>query len=273
MAQHKMIFPSSMLDPKRVDEQFQHEADLVNNDYILFDSAQKKLVNRGTSYSGSLLVYRGWILTEAEYLLLETLVLDGGGQLLTSTVQYSQAQFGGFWAAHFAGLTPATVSVPYHTSITNIREIIDSSGINYPMVIKGQSKSLKHDWENSMFVKDVRDLGRVLGNFKAQITETEEPFILYREFEHWEPGELRTWWLSGKLIQSSPHPSTPDYTVTVSELSEIEKLLQPVVSAFDNSFIAVDVARAIRGGFRVVEVGDGQVCDGLTSHLDLRFCC
>lgn len=253
------IFPTSLLNSSKVDEHFGEEALLTENNYVLFDSFNKKLLARNKDISQSKFIYRGWILTSNEYKELESLIKKSGSQLLTSSQQYDNAQFGTNWIKSFEKFTPKTTVLDYSLSVNKIKSELEN--LHLPLVIKGQSKSLKHDWFNSMFVKNKEDLERVLNNFKDQVTVEEEPFILYREFENWQIGELRTWWFNGKLVQAEGHPDTPDFTVTDNELSKIKFLLSNTIKNFDNKFFVIDLVQNAESNWRIVEVGDGQVCE------------
>jgi hypothetical protein len=127
-------------------------------------------------------------------------------------------------------------------------------------VVKDYVKSMKHYWHEAAFIPDVRDVEaatRVVERF-LELRDAElvgSPVL--RQFERFQPGESRTWWLDGRLILVTPHPDTPAIEPADLSLGPVED----AVGSLSAHFVTVDVARSEDGTTRVVEVGDGQVSD------------
>ncbi|MFF1902435.1 ATP-grasp domain-containing protein [Kitasatospora sp. NPDC058218] len=69
--------------------------------------------------------------------------------------------------------------------------------------------------------------------------------------------EARVWWLDGEPVLVGPHPDTPGQPAE-PDLTDV----RPLVRALGCRFVTTDLAsRADGSGWRVVEVGDGQVSD------------
>ncbi|WP_051838765.1 ATP-grasp domain-containing protein [Streptomyces sp. NRRL WC-3742] len=69
--------------------------------------------------------------------------------------------------------------------------------------------------------------------------------------------EARVWWLDGRPILVGPHPDAP-HQVVEPQLAGVSSL----VRTLGCRFVTTDLARLADGsGWRVVEVGDGQVSD------------
>ncbi|MGW2547013.1 ATP-grasp domain-containing protein [Kitasatospora sp. NPDC001574] len=69
--------------------------------------------------------------------------------------------------------------------------------------------------------------------------------------------EARVWWLDGEPVLVGPHPDTPGCAAD-PDLDAV----RPLVRALGCRFVTTDLAhRADGSGWRVVEVGDGQVSD------------
>ncbi|MFI8086452.1 ATP-grasp domain-containing protein [Kitasatospora sp. NPDC086009] len=69
--------------------------------------------------------------------------------------------------------------------------------------------------------------------------------------------EARVWWLDGEPVLVGPHPDTPGQSAE-PDLTDV----RPLVRALGCRFVTTDLAsRADGSGWRVVEVGDGQVSD------------
>jgi hypothetical protein len=77
-----------------------------------------------------------------------------------------------------------------------------------------------------------------------------------REYEPYEGEEARIWWIDGEPVLVGPHPDTPD-TYPQPAVDAV----RPAVRTFGCRFITTDLARSAGAGWRVVEVGDGQVSD------------
>lgn len=253
----KFLYPSSMLKTTRVDEHFENEVELLDERPVLYSEVEDRLVLRGESIEGTTIIYRGWILTPAVYSRINELVVTAGGKMLVSPDAYSHSQFAEGWLDVFKNLTPDTISYPYTTEAEIIgQDFIDSTS---SYVVKGSSKSLKHDWANSMFAETGSDVSRIVSNFKNQVSENEESTILVRKFENWLPGELRVWWLKDQFIvdQHPNNESDVDFGV------EFEQFLNNVVKSkvveLDAVFVSTDFVCDEMNSFRLVEVGNGQV--------------
>jgi hypothetical protein len=68
---------------------------------------------------------------------------------------------------------------------------------------------------------------------------------------------VRTWWIGGRCLLTTPHPETLDQLPDGLDLVEVE----PVVSDLALPFVTVDLVRRADGAWRIVELGDGQVSD------------
>jgi hypothetical protein len=68
---------------------------------------------------------------------------------------------------------------------------------------------------------------------------------------------VRTWWIGGRCLLTTPHPQTPDQLPDGLDLVEIE----PIITDLALPFVTVDLVRRVDGDWRIVELGDGQVSD------------
>lgn len=251
----KFVYPSSALKASRVDEFFEDEVSMLVDSPVLYSAFENRLV-RGEFIEGATIVYRGWILTVSEYCKLNELVEAKGAVMLVSPESYEKSQFANGWLNSFSGLTPLTTVYPYNVLAETIVEDFGSSSFSY--VVKGGSKSLKNDWANSMFAETGSDVVRVVNNFRSQVSESEEGFLLVREFENWLPGEFRIWWFSGSYVIDQ-HPNN-DIVLNVSEsLLSFLNVVEGAVNELGAEFVTTDIVRTVDGFYRVVEVGNGQV--------------
>ncbi|MFI9332237.1 ATP-grasp domain-containing protein [Kitasatospora sp. NPDC052868] len=162
-----------------------------------------------------------------------------------------------------------------------------------PAVVKDYVKSRKDAWHEACYVPELADLaavGRVVERFVELQGEYLAGGVVLRRYEEFarttagrpEGGgsaggrpavgrstggrpaararrtvEARVWWLDGEPVLVGPHPDTPDHPAE-PDLTEV----RPLVRALGCRFVTTDLAdRADGSGWRVVEVGDGQVSD------------
>lgn len=175
--------------------------------------------------------------------------------MVTSVDEYERGQFIDRWYEYFTDLTPHTCFFAPDVADEELLAI-DSDG---PFVIKDASKSFKHDWDKACYVPTREDLPRVIEGFRELSDGMITRALIIREFEEWENGQNRLWWVNGELAAESAHPDTPDVlkTFTPEQIAQV----QAAVAELGCAFVTTDVVRHSDGSIRVVEVGDGQVSD------------
>ncbi|MFD8088088.1 ATP-grasp domain-containing protein [Kitasatospora sp. NPDC059722] len=159
-----------------------------------------------------------------------------------------------------------------------------------PAIVKDYVKSRKHEWHEACYVPELADLDAV-GRVVARFVELQGEFlaggVVLRRYEEFarasapvgtEAGagvglgvgvgvgvgvggtravEARVWWLDGEPVLVGPHPDAPRDEVD-PDLTGVRSL----VRTLGCRFVTTDLAsRADGSGWRVVEVGDGQVSD------------
>ncbi|MER7669256.1 ATP-grasp domain-containing protein [Kitasatospora sp. NPDC096128] len=291
-----ILFPADPLNPRRPDPHFAWEArllrelggehHLVDHDALLAGHAEEAV--RRVPRDAGPLWYRGWMLPSARYAEFAAALTARGGNLLTSAPGYAAAHELPGWYGVFEGATPPSVWIPADgTAAPTPEELADAAarlGGTGPAIVKDYVKSRKHEWHEACYVPELADLaavGRVVGRF----VELQGEFLAggvvlrrYEEFErtgrsdregaHVEDGadggdgtgravEARVWWLDGRPILVGPHPDAPHQRVE-PDLTHVPAL----VRRLGCRFVTTDLARLADGsGWRVVEVGDGQVSD------------
>ncbi|MGV9270686.1 ATP-grasp domain-containing protein [Kitasatospora sp. NPDC003701] len=182
---------------------------------------------------------------------------------------------------------------------------VERLGGRGPAIVKDYVKSRKHEWHEACYVPELADLaavGRVVARFVELQGEYLAGGVVLRRYEEFhraggdggasgpdgsrrrsksggEGGgagaagsrgggneravEARVWWLDGEPVLVGPHPDTPGQPAD-PDLTEV----RPLVRALGCRFVTTDLAsRADGSGWRVVEVGDGQV-SGLPRGID-----
>jgi hypothetical protein len=258
------------LNPKRVDEHFAREAEavralggslaLIDHDALQRGDAAEA-VRRVPRDLGTVW-YRGWMTTASQYTALTAALGAKGIAMAVPPDGYQKAHELPGWYDTFAGVTPASVWLPLKKGAAPERDTLArlvrplAKG---PAIVKDYVKSRKHEWDEACFVPDVTDTER-LHAVVTRFVELQGDFlaggIVIREFETYENGEARVWWVDGEPVLVGAHPDTPD-----RHPRPYTDLIAPCVRALGCRFITTDLARRPDGTWRIVEVGDGQVSD------------
>lgn len=259
-----LLFPAHPLNPSRPDDHFLPEweaAKTAGLSVFLFDDEQLRrgraaaAVKTVTAEGAALL--RSWMLSSAHYHSLEEALAAKGITLVTSAADYDRAHHLPGWYETFRKHTPKSVYAD--ASLASLEEALRELAPG-AAVVKDHVKSLKHLWDEAAFIPDVTDLvgaRRVCERFLEIRAEDLTGSLVLREWEDYEPGEIRSWWVRGQLALITAHP---DNTVEKVAIPHLE-FLAPAVAALGCPFVTVDLARRREGDWRVVEVGDGQVSD------------
>ncbi|MFD9068417.1 ATP-grasp domain-containing protein [Kitasatospora purpeofusca] len=163
-----------------------------------------------------------------------------------------------------------------------------------PAIVKDYVKSRKEEWGEACFVPELADLpavARVVARFVERQGSYLAGGVVLRRFEEFtrvlwdatdapsggsgpdrsqDPGlpddgrggrrravESRVWWLDGEPVLVGPHPDLPG-SPSAPDLSGV----RAPVRTLGCRFVTTDLAeRADGSGWRVVEVGDGQVSE------------
>jgi hypothetical protein len=269
-----VAFCSDPLNPRRVDEHFQGEADavraiggqvaLIDHDAAL-RGAVSEAIRRIPSDAGSVW-YRGWMMPSATYADLADALARRGVRMCTTPDAYAVAHELPGWYPTFASVTPLSVWLPVvpnePPAVAALAKLVAPLGPG-AAIVKDFVKSRKHEWNTACYVPDLTDVGQLHGVVTRMIELQDDSLtggVVVRRFEAFtpklgEPAELRVWWLDGVPALLTPHPDSAGAVPTV-DLDEIGR----AVSTLPARFVTTDLARST-GGWRVVEVGDGQVSD------------
>lgn len=283
MADPTVILPSDPLVPRRTDPHFAWEAGLVRaagGGHVLLDHDAllagdvEDAVRRVPAGSGPLW-YRGWMIPVDRYAALAESLADRGCELLTRPADYAAAHQLPGWYRIFEAVTPASSWLPgAGWDRSALAAAASALGGHGPAVVKDYVKSRKHEWDEACYVPDLADLDALAG-VVSRFVELQGEFLagglVLRRFEHFvraadgRTEEARVWWLDGEPVLVGPHPDCPGSRV-VPDLTAV----RPLVKQLGCRFVTTDLARRADGdgGWRVVEVGDGQVSE-LPSGTDV----
>lgn len=255
-----MVFPADDFFSYRVNEEFVEESKVVaslGGDPILVDHTG--LTNGVfTARTGKLTgkaFYRGWMLDDAEYALMENGLRQKGITLRTSSADYARAYHLYGWYDEFSEYTPR--SAWFGRGEEYLDKVVEEVGSG-PYFVKDSVKSLKHDGLASSYAPDLGALPGVVDNFLTAQGDYARPVTVIRQFEEFrrDQGELRVWWVDGVPFMT-PHPDTPDSFPVVDR--GFIRDVGAVVKRFGCPFVTTDLAQRTDGSWRIVEVSDGQV--------------
>jgi ATP-grasp domain, R2K clade family 3 len=260
-----MLFPADPLRPRRPDDHFAAEAQaardlgldvaLVDHDALARGGAADRAVAR-VPEGATDAVYRGWMLDSPHYAEFATALDARGTQLRAGADQYRTAHELPGWYAALAAVTPesAWTAGTDRPAFDAARERLGPG----PAVLRDYTKSMKHHWDEAMFIPDLADATAawaVAGRFHELREDVQGGFVL-RRFERFTSAEARTWWVDGRCVLVGPHPDAGPEAPS-PDLAEVA----PLVAGLGLPFVTVDLARRDDGRWRVVELGDGQVSD------------
>jgi ATP-grasp domain, R2K clade family 3 len=267
MSTMMLLVPADVLRPRKVDEHFADEAAaaraagievaLIDHDAVRQPGQADRAVHRVPP--GEDAVYRGWMLRAEHYTALSEALGRRGVTLRTSAEQYRRAHELPGWHAALADHTPASA-----WTVGDGRDGFDHARDELgpgPAVLRDYTKSMKHHWHEAAFIPELGDRDAAWAVASRFLELRDEEFtggFVLRRFEKFVSSEVRTWWVDGTCRLRGPHPDTPD------DLPDTEPdlaALEPSVARLGLPFVTVDLAQSADAGWRVVELGDGQVSD------------
>jgi hypothetical protein len=216
-----------------VDPMWQEEMDVaqaLGHTVGLFDAEQGKLYQTLSPKYPSL--YRGWMLTAAEYQKLEKLT-----PLLVPLSMYLASHRADGWYSSIVGFTPKSYFVPSEER-SGTMALIRQHGCCF---IKGMSKSFGAD----SLVTSLDELNRLVKKYAIDPDDA----LFVREF-----------------IKLSARPEQRFFAVQGqaygAEGAAFPPELAPVLPALQSRwFYTIDVAYDMGGKPIIIEIGDGQVSD------------
>jgi hypothetical protein len=274
-----ILFPLDPIHPRRVDPAWASEAEAVTrlggtSLLVDHDAAARGDADAGVREAprgAGELVYRGWMLRPDRYRKLHDALIARGLRPITSPAQYETAHHLPNAIAHLTN-TPETRWLPMtapggRTDFAPIHALLAHFG-SRAVVLKDYVKSRKHEWKDACFIPDASDraaVERVVSRFLELQGDGLEGGLVFREFVELAPigihpksgmplsREIRTFWLDGRPILTSPY-----WEGDRSEAPDLA-LAEETARGFPSRFFTLDLAQKKTGGWIVVEAGDGQV--------------
>jgi len=223
--------------------------------------------------TGQTLLYRGWILREAEHAALSRELALRGYRLLTSTKQYANTAYLPNYFPHISEWSPPALWTD-GPDLESAWKLARQFG-REPWIVKDYVKSAKERWHEACFVprgatkRQFLQVCRKLLEFQGERFErgfVVRPFIPLAFLEESPFGyplfeEYRLFFLQGRLIASAPYHRVGPELENPAQFGVLGEVI-------DSPFFSADVARTAAGGLTLIEIGDGGV-SGMPPRLDL----
>ena len=263
-----LLVPADVLTPRRPDAHFAPEAAaaaaagvevaLVDHDALARPGAAAAGVARVPAGTPDA-VYRGWMLRSERYADFVAALAARGVPARTGAAQYRRAHELPGWYRDLAAVTPASAwsTGTGRAGFNRARAALGAG----PAVLRDYTKSMKHYWEQAAYIPELADAGAawaVAQRFRQLRGEDFTGGYVLRRYEEFTGTEARTWWVAGACRLVSAHPDTAhEPPPAAPDLARFA----PLVAALGLPFVTLDLALRRDGGWRLVELGDGQVSD------------
>jgi hypothetical protein len=240
------LYPSNPVQPREADEIFRDQVEATKEHGFgvsLFSIEELQMGNfkiRGPIPEGTTIVYRGWMLSSAEYGRLVEFITSRGATPLTSVDTYLRCHHLPNW---YPRVTEFTAETKVYSKDADLSAELRSLGWG-KFFLKDYVKSLKTSVGS--VVSRPEDVPTVLAEME-KYRGTIEGGICVRRFESFIPGTEKRYF----VVRGEPHAS--DGTVPDIVVESARRIQSPLFS--------VDIATRDDGVSRIVEVGDGQVSD------------
>ena len=274
----RLLVCSDPLNPSMPDSSFEAEIDAIRTVGLtfelldveaLFAGSATRAVRRVSDDAGQL-VYRGWMVTVANYEDLTVALAQRGATLITSPASYAATHHLPLAYQAIEAYTPRTVwiagSAPF--DMNEVHEALAPFG-SRPIVLKDYVKSRKHEWLEACFIPSASDraaVERVVNRFAELQGDDLAGGLVFREFVELEPvgthsrsglplgREYRLFFVDGRFLAGGRYWDDVDYPD--------EFPTEPFATAaatLPSRFLSMDIAKTRSGEWIVMEVGDGQV--------------
>lgn len=266
-----ILFPSSYLNSRRVDEAFEGEYEAALEaglEAILFHQQlwdERRETRLDCERKGCVL-YRGWMMKPEDYRVFHDRLLDNGISLLTAPEQYERMHIFPNIYKWLEEDTPKTIFFPLHARM-DVEEIRRQLG---EFLVKDYVKSAKNTDFPAYFGREISqaEFDRWMERFYEIRGDLLTGGILAKQYVKLKKyggctNEYRVFYLQGQLISVSRNSLQPEYA------AELPRDLAEKYALLPSPFYTVDYAEKEDGQWVVVEAGDGGV-SGLSVGQDYR---
>jgi hypothetical protein len=284
-----ILFCENPLESNEVDPDYEEEFGCAKNegfDALLFNfehltegDADKATRKIKPAIHPTSVIYRGWMLTPSQYDRLYRTLTTKNVNLINTPTEYQNCHYLPDSLAFIEGHTPRTVFEKIEDTSDLQSVLIKAASFGEaPVIVKDYVKSEKHDWDTACYVHSAADtekLGSTIRRFIELRDKHLNEGIVIREFVMLKPlaihsksgmpltEEYRLFFYEHKLLGIYEYWEEGDYTLSLPDTSQFEKIARGV----ESKFFSMDIARKGSGELIIIELGDGQVA-GLPDRLD-----
>lgn len=292
---NSIVFPADPFEHRKVDSEFQHEAEIVSElggKIILVDHTElengifvgkniltkvrakeylsasndsererlEEIFPANTTYNENAF-YRGWMLSKESYELMHNELSARTIEMIASPWDYMAGFWISGWYEHFRNVTPASIWGPVEdfedaVATGDFVQKVQADLGHGPYIVKDQVKSRKHEWETACFAPDGHKLPAIAREFIRLQGESLAGGLVIREFEDFNKAMGETRvW----WVNNEPVFQSPHPDSPDSFMPVDVSFIQQNVNDFNRPFITTDLALRTDGTWRVMEVSDGQV--------------
>lgn len=286
----RIIYCDSVFDPKLIEPDYASEKEaavqsgysfsLISFEELISNNVITALKYVDASPELEIGIYRGWMLTPAQYEWLYSGLLNKNIQLINSPMEYQHCHYLPDSYEKIKGMTPASEWTTDTTS-ENVISLAQSFG-KVPLIVKDFVKSEKHHWNEACFIPDASDgksVQKIVEKFLELRGNLLNQGLVFRTFEplqfltdHSQSGmpltkEFRIFFARKQVVALAHYWDDVAYQ---GELPDLSKFLD-IAQGIDSQFFTMDVAQKTSGEWIIMELGDGQVA-GFPDNLDqLQF--
>lgn len=279
-----ILFCSNPLEAKQVDIDWQHEAELVRQlggkiyllnyeELIDGDNAEKALRLIKKPEVEELCIYRGWMMSVANYEKLYNSLLKLNLRLVNTSTEYKHCYYLPASYQHIEAYTAKTVITNKDIQLTKdeLADLLREFG-EKAIIVKDYVKSQKHHWLEACFIpkaSDTEHVQRVVNKFVELQGDNLQGGLVFREFIELESvgvhpkskmpltKEYRVFILNKKPISIIKYWDEGQYTDDEVSIDKFKAVFEQV----ESNFFTVDIAKRKDGEWMIIELGDGQVAE------------
>ncbi|MEM6297524.1 MAG: ATP-grasp domain-containing protein [Bacteroidota bacterium] len=282
----RILYCDSVFDPKQVELEYEAEREaalkagfsvsLISFEELVAEDVRKALRFVPASEEKEVGLYRGWMLTPAQYQSLYEELLAKNIELINTPTAYQHCHYLPESYEKIQSRTPKSV----WTTELNEKAILEQTNRfgATPIIVKDFVKSEKHHWEEACFVPDASDtthVMKVVHKFLELRGDSLNEGLVFRQFEeleyltqHSKSGmpltkEFRVFFAKGQIVSVFDYWDEGDYGESKPKLSAFLEIAQQI----ESNFFTMDIAQKKDGDWIIMELGDGQVA-GLPDKAD-----
>ncbi|MCU0686621.1 MAG: ATP-grasp domain-containing protein [Polyangiaceae bacterium] len=252
------------------------ETKLFSFEELVAGQAGRALARLPAAGAARPLIYRGWMMRDADYARLYEALVAKGYAPVTSPAAYDEAHYLPF-AYPLLGADTAETAWSHGDDLDAAWAAARSLGPG-PLVVKDFVKSAKHRWREACFLPDAFDRTAFDAVCSALREDRGEHFAKGFVFRRYLPlrergvsalgaplhDELRLFFWRGELLPLPPYDAPEGGRASIERFGETAR-------RFRGPFLTIDVAIDESGGWRVVESGDGGVSGVPPAISDATF--